>query len=118
MSSSITILFVAVIAGAAALFATKPNEIDIEKRVNELIYIDIQNTKTDDIYSGVLKFACSSYSNECIKLIRSTMDVNIDDNILWQSVKITQGNSKINCLGILNKLYCPNFLNDSENTNQ
>lgn len=112
--SSDTILFVAAVAGVAALFATKPSITDINERVNERIYEEIRNTKTDNILYEAIKLSCVSYSNECIQIIRDTMDVDIEDYVLWQSVKITQDKESLNCLGILNKLYCPGFLNESD----
>ena len=112
--SSEAILFVAAVAGVAALFATKPSVTDINERVNELIYEEVRNTKTDNILGEVMQLACVSYSDECVQLIRNTMDVDIEDYFLWQSVKITQDKESLNCLGLLNKLYCPGFLNESD----
>lgn len=112
--SSEAISFVAAIAGAAALFATKPSVTDINERVNELIYEEVRNTKTDNILGEVMQLVCVSYSDECVQLIRNTMDVDIEDYFLWQSVKITQDKKSLNCLGLLTKLYCPGFLNESD----
>ena len=118
--SSDTILFVAAIAGVAALFATKPSVTDINERVNERIYEEIIDTKTYNILDEAIKLSCASYSSECIQIIRSTIDVGIEDYFLWQSVKLTNklanDNDKklLNCLGLLNKLYCPGFLNGSD----
>ena len=112
--SSEAISFVAAVAGVAALFATKPSVTDINERVNELIYEEVRNTKTDNILGEVMQLACVSYSDECVQLIRNTMDVDIEDYFLWQSVKITQDKESLNCLGLLTKLYCPGFLNESD----
>ena len=116
--SSDTILFVAAIVGVAALFATKPSVTDINERVNELIYEEVRNTKTYNILDEAIKLSCASYSSECIQIIRSAIDVNIEDYFLWKSVKLTrtltQDKESLNCLGLLNKLYCPGFLNGSD----
>ena len=113
--SSDAILFVAAIAGVAALFATKPSVIDINKRVNERIYEELINTETYNMLDEAIKLSCASYSSECIQIIRSIIDVDIEDYFLWRSVKLTSPDKELlNCLGLLNKLYCPGFLNESE----
>ena len=113
--SSEAIFFVAAVAGAAALFATKPSVTDINERVNELIYEEVRSAKTDNILGEVMQLACVSYSDECVQLIRNTMDVDIEDYFLWQSVKLTNlDKESVNCLGLLTKLYCPGFLNESD----
>lgn len=114
--SSEAILLVAAIAGVAALFATKPSVTDINKRVYERIYEEIRNTETSNTSEESSKLYCVSYPSECIQIIKSRMDVDIEDYFLWQSVKLTGPNKKSygNCLGLLNKLYCPGFLNESD----
>ena len=113
--SSEVISFVAAVAGVAALFATKPSVTDINERINELIYEEVRSAKTENILDEAIKLSCASYSNECIQIIRNTMDVDIEDYFLWQSVKIIKPDkASLNCLGLLTKLYCPGFLNESD----
>ncbi len=114
MSSSVTILLIPVIAGAAGLFATKPSETDIHNRINELIVVNINNTKTSDLFSGVVKYTCSSNQNECVKIIKSTMNIIIVDKFLWQVVAIVNNSNTLLCIAALNKLSCPKFLNDNK----
>ena len=112
--SSEAILFVAAVAGAAALFATKPSVTDINEMVDEDIYEEVRNIKTDNILHEAAQQACISDSDKCMQVIRNIRDVDIEDYFLWQSVKLTNlDKESLNCLGLLTKLYCPGFLNES-----
>ena len=113
--SSEAILLVAAIAGVAALFATKPSVTDINERLNERLYEEFINYEAYNTLDEAIKLSCASYSSECIQIIRSVIDVDIEDYFLWRSVKLTNPDKELlNCLGLLNKLYCPGFLNESD----
>ncbi|SLN57950.1 hypothetical protein PEL8287_03127 [Roseovarius litorisediminis] len=106
MSTKTTILMVAAVASAGALFATKPGPAAIEEKIAEMIVGDIQTTGSSDLASGILLMTCKANINDCAKLLRTTMDVQSEDKILWQKVTISQGEKSLSCLGILNQLRC------------
>ena len=106
MGTKTIILLVAAVAGAGALFATKPGATEIERKIADMIVGEVQATGSSDLASGILLMTCKANINECTQLIRTTMDVQSEDRIFWQSVTITQGDRTLSCLGILNQLRC------------
>jgi len=112
MSTSGTLLFLGAVAAAGAMFATKPSNAEIEHKIAEKIYAEVQTTGASDLASGILLLTCKSNINECVQLLRSALTVRIEDKILWQNVRIGSGKNAQNCLGVLDQLYCPNFLNE------
>ena len=106
MGLKTSLLLLAIIGGAGALFATKPGPTEIEARIADRIVQDIQNTGSSDLASGILLMTCKANLDDCVGLIRATMDVQTEDRILWQKVTITQGERTTNCLGFLNQLQC------------
>ncbi len=112
MSSSGTVLFIGLVAGAGALFTLKPSYSEIEILLGEQIYSEIQSAQASDLATGAILFACRSASTECVNIIRSTIPLDVEDQILWQWVTVGAAPNTLNCLGILQQLYCAEFLNE------
>ncbi len=106
MGTKITLLLLVAAVGAGALFATKPGPAEIEAKIADRIIGDIQNTGSSDLAGDILLLTCKANLNDCVQLIRATMDVRTEDKILWQKVTIAQGNRTVSCLGVLNQLHC------------
>ena len=111
MSKSGSILFVGAVIVAGGMFATKPTNAQVENQISELIVADIQATGASDLLGDIMLFTCQSNINECTQLIRFAMNVQIEDQLLWQKVMIRATDLDLNCLALLNQLYCPGFLN-------
>lgn len=106
MGIATNILLVAAIAGAGALYATKPGAAAIEEKVADMIVADIQATGSSDLVGDILLLTCKANINDCVQLLRATMEVSSEDMILWQNVTITQGDKSRKCLAFLNQLQC------------
>lgn len=113
MSAGGTILFLGVIAGAGALFATKPTKAEIERMFRDELIAEVQSAQPGDIAQFGLLWICRSNMAECTELLRAMFRVEVEDQVLWQRVTFTVGRGDpLHCLGVLNQTYCPNFLND------
>ena len=114
-----TFLFVALVAGAGALFATKPTPAEIDGKIHDLVKSEITNMKVggDNAIAGLMQLGCKMEADDCAALLRQGMDVKIKDMMLFQRVSINGPSGALECLGILNQLYCPGFLNqDARNS--
>ena len=108
-----TFLFVALIAGAGALFATTPTPADIDAKINDMVASEITNMKVDgeNAFASLMQLGCKLEASECAALLRQGMDVTVADKFLFSRVSIKGPTGTLECLGILNQLYCPGFLN-------
>lgn len=105
-------IFATLIIGGVVLFATKPTAAEIENKVIDLIHADIQQSQATDFAEGIMLFTCKYNSKECAQLIRATIDVQIEDKFLVKLVSLQFDSNSTNCLGVLNQLYCPAFMNE------
>lgn len=103
------ILVVLVILAVAA-FATNPSRADVEAEIEARLLSEIdafdpasQNDPVLQLISG----ACQLGRNACAGFIRSLMDVQYEDRILYSAITVTFGNDVAkSCVGVLTRVLC------------
>ena len=113
MNARTTMLAIAAVAGAGTLFATKPSPAEIDRKIDDMVRSGITNAKLDDdnLVGNLLLLGCKAGASDCAALLRQGMDVTVSDKVLFSRVSIHGPSGSLECLGILNQLYCPGFLN-------
>jgi hypothetical protein len=113
MSSTGEWVALAVIVGG--LIYTNPSVEQVELQLRQKILVDIQNAKISpgaDAATNILTGICKFSSEECYKLVRATVHVETKDLFIGKVVTLTQGQVKpLKCLGVVQRLWCPGFLN-------
>ncbi len=115
MSSSGTLLFLGVVGIAIAAFATKPSPGDIEDKVKDFVVSELQEKSvggSDNLFGDLALIGCKLDVNQCYDLIRQTISIKYQDNIVYADVTISTPAAKLNCVGVFNQMYCPGFLNE------
>lgn len=112
---SITLLLLGAGAGAIAAFATKPSEADVERMLKDQMISSINKTSVDpkrDLFGSLILFGCKFGPEPCYELLRQTMEVVYEDELLYAKISVHANERRMNCLGLFNQLRCPKFLNE------
>lgn len=105
------ILVALLVFGAGALFATNPNRAVFDGELEALILEQIDTVDPEaaqDEVTGLLLTTCKIGRAGCARLIRSLMEVDLQDHVLISIADVRLGESDpIRCYGLLNRVICP-----------
>lgn len=107
------ILIVLLSIAAGALFATSPTravfKAEIESKIASRIAEMDPNAAEDDV-TRLLLTTCKLGEAGCARLIRSLMDVEFENRVLYSKARLQLGREDpITCYGVLNKVICPSL---------
>jgi hypothetical protein len=98
------------VGAAAALWATKPSETEVEEQLAAVVKTRIVNQKIDanDPVGAIFGIGCRFGLDECYRLVRQGMTVDYRDRWLFATVSIEmREGERLECYGALGQLYCP-----------
>lgn len=104
----------ALLIALPVLFVTNPTEADAEKRIRDEIVTAINESTVQgkDFLSGIANLGCKIDIESCYRIHRSTINHKYQSFILFSDSRLSSSNGfKQTCIGIINRFYCPSFLN-------
>ncbi|GAB6044064.1 hypothetical protein JCM17961_47480 [Endothiovibrio diazotrophicus] len=107
-SEVIVVLLVVVVCGFAVM--TKPSDDDLRRQIYSQILAEAKQLKVennDNLFSGVMKFACRLSPDECARQIYNTMvTINVDDKVVFKKARVNVAESQSECVGFFNTWKC------------
>lgn len=107
----ILLVLLAVLAGA--LFATAPNRDVVEQQIEENLIAQIDALEPADVQDEVTRLlltTCKLGRSGCARLIRSLMDVQVENRWLYTVADLRLGQGEATrCYGLLNRVICPSL---------
>lgn len=102
------------IGAVAVLTFTRPSAADVERLVKEKIVAEVAATNinaSDGFLQNFATVACKLDTESCYAQLRPLIKIEYRSKLVLSFVGITTGGNKINCIGAVKTLFCPNFLN-------
>lgn len=107
---------IAVVAGGLA--ATNPTVEEVEMDLRQKIIMSIGSTQLSQnagLGEAVVTGMCKLSLEECYKLLRATMNLQMHDYFVAKAVVVRAiDGTPTNCIGAVKRLWCPKFLNSPD----
>lgn len=95
---------------AIGAFATRPDAQSLDEMIVGELQVEASNLSVgggDDIVSGIAKLTCSLSPEDCARLIRAAMEIEVSDLYLARSARVSFGDEPaMNCLGLFTQWTC------------
>lgn len=95
---------------AIAAFATRPDAASLDDKIVGDLRVEAANLgvgASDDVVSGLAKLACSVSADECARLIRAAMTIEVTDLYVAQTARVAFGDEPaLSCIGAFTQWTC------------